>query len=394
MNENQYVTIFDASNMFNVNHTTIYKRIQRGQLKFKEVHINGKKVKHVLLSDIVKLYGEPVEKVYISGSGVDVTDFDEQKPSYEEIKTIFSSPQEESGNENIISRGDIRQEVKKAVMESLQEQQTQLVKPLEEQAMYVAGTLTKENQFLKERLETVLEENRLLQEQLKMLPGPVEEVNENIEKLRLEKEKIEKEKELLEVRQKELDAELHEKLEIITGVKEEKEKLLLEMQKLKDEKSLDSEESLKYKELEKELREKEGRLLLLESEKTELEKERVRLNKLEEENNELRENISVSNQRIKALEAEVLDESNKKVIIHKSLLDAEKERDELKTRMEAEAKEREELQNRLLIEKEEAEARVKEEREKAEKEKEDLAKIWGEELEKERNKPWWRKIFS
>jgi len=45
-------------------------------------------------------------------------------------------------------------------------------------------------------------------------------------------------------------------------------------------------------------------------------------------------------------------------------------------------------------EKEELEAKLKEEKEKADNEKEELAKIWREELEQERNKPWWRKIFS
>jgi tetratricopeptide (TPR) repeat protein len=76
--------------------------------------------------------------------------------------------------------------IKEIVKEAIQEQQSAIIKPIEEQALYIAGILTKENQYLNEKIETLRMENEQLRDQLKILPLHVEEVNEKIKQIEQE----------------------------------------------------------------------------------------------------------------------------------------------------------------------------------------------------------------
>ena len=71
---------------------------------------------------------------------------------------------------------DTKKLMKEVITEYFQDRETQLVKPLEEMATYRLGQVETENKFLKERLET-------LHEDLKVLPGPPVEVLVRLEEL-------------------------------------------------------------------------------------------------------------------------------------------------------------------------------------------------------------------
>ena len=81
-------------------------------------------------------------------------------------------------------------------------EKSQLQKPMEEQ--FLAGKLTQENQYLKQRLETVLQENELLREQVKLMTGPAElEIKDNTilllqGELKSQQEKYQKENESIQ----------------------------------------------------------------------------------------------------------------------------------------------------------------------------------------------------
>ncbi len=98
-------------------------------------------------------------------------------------------------------------DIKTAVREVIEAERNQLMKPLEEQALYRLGRIEQENIFLKAKVETLLQENQVLQEQVRALPGPsiIEEKEKDIQVLQgqvrdLEglhrKEKEEKEKQI------------------------------------------------------------------------------------------------------------------------------------------------------------------------------------------------------
>ena len=94
----------------------------------------------------------------------------------------------------------------------------QMARPMEEQALFVAGKLTSENQFLKQRLETVLNENQELQEKIKALPD-----KEHFEKIQLENQDLNNK--LLYIQQ-EKEKEINNKLSQIEILEKEKEDIL------------------------------------------------------------------------------------------------------------------------------------------------------------------------
>jgi hypothetical protein len=87
------------------------------------------------------------------------------------------------------------------------------MKPIEEQAIYRLGGLEKENLFLRQKLETLIQEL----DQYKALPWQIEERDEEIKSLEA---KLKEEKETLEARL------LQEKKEALQKIEEEKENLL------------------------------------------------------------------------------------------------------------------------------------------------------------------------
>jgi len=120
------------------------------------------------------------------------------------------------------------------------------MKPIEELATYRVGKLEAENKFLKEKLETVLQENKLLQDDIKSLPDRQEvesqekkilEQSENIRILQKEKEIImdlreqaDNEKGELEIKMVELQE--GQKVEI-QSLKEEEQNYIATIEELK-----------------------------------------------------------------------------------------------------------------------------------------------------------------
>jgi len=120
------------------------------------------------------------------------------------------------------------------------------MKPIEELATYRVGKLEAENKFLKEKLETVLQENKLLQDDIKSLPDRQEvesqekkilEQSENIRILQKEKEiimdlreQVDKEKGELEIKMEELQE--GQKAEI-QSLKEEEQNYIATIEELK-----------------------------------------------------------------------------------------------------------------------------------------------------------------
>ena len=91
----------------------------------------------------------------------------------------------------------------KEVLEEFFEK-SQLMKPLEEESLFLSEKLTGENQYLKQKLETLLHENELLREEVKLLAGPADLVTKNntilllMGKLKSQQEKYQKESESIQ----------------------------------------------------------------------------------------------------------------------------------------------------------------------------------------------------
>jgi len=181
MNNNGSITIFEASRLTGKSQTTIHRYIKKGVLQVKTGLHSGKQVLTVEKADLERVFNIPCN-----------TGCNSVKQGVNHCATGVL--QVETGvkqSEESLTAERIRQ-----VMEDFFEsKQTQLMKPLEEQSIFLAGRLTQENQFLKQRLETVLQEV----EQYKALPSKIQEREEEIKtienRLKQEKEEALKEQE-------------------------------------------------------------------------------------------------------------------------------------------------------------------------------------------------------
>ncbi len=89
---------------------------------------------------------------------------------------------------------DFKEDIKTVIEEYFENKTTQLMKPLEQQALYKLGAVEKENLFLRERLDTLRQENELLREQVKALPD-LQTIQEKEKDLIIQIEMERKEKE-------------------------------------------------------------------------------------------------------------------------------------------------------------------------------------------------------
>ena len=200
MNENngKLLTIKEAAEFTGLRTTTLYKHIKKGKLSVEFRQVQGNAVKVVSKEELVKVYGSP------SNAGT-------MPSSAGEFRNI---------PEDAIKKEDL----KETILEIFQEQQTQLMKPLEELATYRVGKLEAEKQFLEDKVITLLEENEGLKTQIKALPGPVEEVKEKLEILEMEVNTFRKKSEELEKERGDLVARAEEEKKII----QRKDKILME----------------------------------------------------------------------------------------------------------------------------------------------------------------------
>lgn len=190
MSHNGNVTIKEAARLLDISEKTLSRYVQKGRILSETVQDRGRKRKYFKIETL-----ERFRKEYCPGQSE--TNSSHVQDSPEETETVGDSP------------GQSRTNIKTLIKEAITEQQSQLMRPLEQQALFVAGKLTQENQELKERLETLRQENELYREQIRALPGPseMEKVKaEYEEKLSLAREQAEREKiEIVEAWKKELE---------------------------------------------------------------------------------------------------------------------------------------------------------------------------------------------
>jgi len=163
---NGFMTIQEASVFSGLAISTLYKAVQRGILPIEYDIVRGKKVKKIKKTDIVRTFNI-LDSTILHDRISDIT------PGITQYNTI--------------EYDRISDIVKENIKKVIEDKQSQLMKPLEEQALFISGKLTQENLFLKAKVETLLQEL----EQYKALPGPAElETKENTILL-LQKEKEE-----------------------------------------------------------------------------------------------------------------------------------------------------------------------------------------------------------
>jgi hypothetical protein len=271
-NESKYITIKEAARLVKVNIATIYKNIKRGKIHSKSKQIRGKEVKYVIISDIESFFNisgkseqiraneselgqtkanqgerwqmhvkadksgilEEQDEIYLEqiqaneskrgrtraneGERGQTKANTNKSPLLQEQDEIYleqiQANEDESGrtranegkSEQI--KVNLKENIREVIEEYFESKQTQLMKPIEEQSIFIAGKLSQENIFLKQKIETLLQELELY----KALPGPPDSINkilvENDQNLTL----VKKEKEELQSRMLQEKAELEARL--------------------------------------------------------------------------------------------------------------------------------------------------------------------------------------
>jgi len=194
MNKSSNITILEASLLTGKSQSTVYKYIERGTLPCEKNIINGK--------EYLTLKKKDIERV-----------FNITCPESEENKVMEASTHTNKAEHVVRDEEHLTAEKVREVMEEFfSTKQAELVKPVEQQSLYRLGRVEQENQFLKEKLETLLEENRKLQEEnqifqkeLKSLPVLAESMK-NLDILREENVKIKEENSILQEDLKSLTA--------------------------------------------------------------------------------------------------------------------------------------------------------------------------------------------
>ena len=232
MSNNGLLTIKEAVTFTGKSESILYRYIREGKLqvqtcseqvqnKSSEQIQNSSEQVQCKFKTIRKLKKEELVKV-----------FDIYRNNSSEQVQNKSSEQIQDSSEQVQNRFRTEEEVNGIIEKVLSNHYSKLMKPIEEQALYRLGILENEVQHLQAEKETLRQENEILREQIKALPGPVESINQilidNANNLKM----IQREKTEIEVK--------------INTIQEEKEKALLELR-------TDFEQKLKQSEEEKEL---------------------------------------------------------------------------------------------------------------------------------------------
>jgi len=250
MNGNGLLTIKEASELVGINQTTIYRKINKGQLHATAVQLQGIEVKKVKKDDIIRLFGN-----YKNNEQLHATATQVQEATKQLHATATQMPSSE----------ERKAEIREVIEQFFSVKQAELVKPIEQQSLYRLGKVEQENHFLKAKVETLLEEI----EKYKALPWQIEERDNEIKELETqhqqEKEKILKEYEtkLLEVKEEKIKIEeaFKEKLKILPAPIESINQIFLENTnnlKMLEKQTTELMEKLKQEEEEKEKRKKES----------------------------------------------------------------------------------------------------------------------------------------
>jgi len=375
MDKEEFITIKEASELVGVNISTIYRNISN--LQCKTAQIGAKKIKYVQKSDIERFFciSERNKQMHAFASE---TNKDKQKESMQN---------KEKQKESMQSNANLKESMREVIEEFFEVKQSQLMKPIEEQALYRLGILETEVKHLLAEKETLRHENELLREQVKALPGPGElETKENTILL------LQKEKEDL-LTQVEEYKNLPEKLEDTIQKLQSKEDEIKELEtKLKIEKEEtearllgEKEEAIKEheKEAQKQKEELESKLKAEEEEKARAkataEEALKQLKELPAPVESIQQILLDNANNIKELSKE--KETFQSVLKEHEATIKEKER-ALKELEELRRQELEQIQKQA----EEREAQLKKEAEDREKQ---IAEAWKKELDLAK-KPWWK----
>ena len=185
MNNSSNITILEASILTGKSQSTIYKYIERGAISGKKKVINGKEYLTVKKTDIERIFNiictDKVSK-----------DNEIREDNTDRVNVVKDEEQLTA------------EKIREVMEEFFSTKQAELVKPVEQQSLYRLGRVEHENQFLKEKLETLLEENRKLQEEnqifqkeLKSLPVLLETAKD-LDIVREENLKLKEENQILQ----------------------------------------------------------------------------------------------------------------------------------------------------------------------------------------------------
>ncbi|MEQ8191996.1 MAG: hypothetical protein ABRQ39_28785 [Candidatus Eremiobacterota bacterium] len=207
--DNDYISITEAVNISGKHITTIYTAIRKRKLKTIDAIENSKVIKKVLKSDLIRLFKLDIRKRYSDAienpNNAIVNSIENSNNATANIQANST----ENSNNTIANSIVTIENYKKAIEEVLEAKQSQLMKPLEEQALYRCGLLENEVKHLQAEKETIRQENELLREQVKILP----DFQQKQETYKIQINLLEKEKE-----------DLKTKTEIIQKEKEEQNK--------------------------------------------------------------------------------------------------------------------------------------------------------------------------
>jgi len=235
--DNEYISITKAVNISGKHITTIYTAIRKGKLKTIDAIENSKVIKKVLKSDLIRLFKLDIRKRYSDAienpNNAIVNSIENSNNATANIQANST----ENSNNTIANSIVTIENYKKAIEEVLEAKQSQLMKPMEEQALYRCGLLENEVKHLQAEKETLRQENEILREQVKSLPDKT-----YIEKIQSESQ--EKEKDL--IIQIEMERKEKEDLKTMTETirHELEEKHRLELEKVKTQVGREKQEAL------------------------------------------------------------------------------------------------------------------------------------------------------
>ncbi len=212
--DNEYISITEAVNISGKHITTIYTAIRKRKLKTIDAIENSKVIKKVLKSDLIRLFKLDIRKRYsdaIENSNNAIANSIEN--SNNATANIQANSIENSNNAIANSIVTI-ENYKKAIEEVLEAKQSQLMKPMEEQALYRCGILENEVKHLQVEKETLRQENELLMEQIKALPDFRQEKDNYKEQVEI----LKKEKEDLKARAETIQKEKEEQIRKAEGL--------------------------------------------------------------------------------------------------------------------------------------------------------------------------------
>jgi hypothetical protein len=162
---NGLLTLNEICVMTGKSYTSVLRYVKSGKLKSVTMTIQGKPCYKVKRSDMERFIEKHGISMNIHGEGERIS----------------------MNNQGI----SMKETFKEVVRETIAEERNQLMKPIEEQALYRLGILENEVKHLQAEKEVLRQENELLSEQVKALPVPAElDTKENIILL-LQKEKEE-----------------------------------------------------------------------------------------------------------------------------------------------------------------------------------------------------------